>query len=326
MLEKDQKIQRDFLKLVYAEFAKDPHVILMMHGLPEELGFPEPDVRYNARRMAQEDLIDLEHGDMIRPAARGIEWLQEAGEKTFLDSDERYKILETIYTAERASTHGAYYDRDELAKDTGIDPLIVDINVRYLTWKGLLDTDLFMGGGYHTRITQNGAKAWEAYYERGVTFPGGHDTRMMRQRTIGPHERAKSAKLFRDIVELASRELTLIDPYARAPIFKELVAHVPKQVQIRILTTDRAIDKDHAKELAAARTTHKIEVRILPNTPTDWPFHDRYVVRDGEYGWTWGSSFHDSGEKQHTPTELRPVNMNNILGDFQATWPRAKAI
>lgn len=326
MLERDRTVQRDLLEFVYAEFAKDPHVILMTDGLPEELGFSEQDVRYNARRMADDGLIDLEHDSVIRPTAKGIEWVHEAGEKTFLDGEERYKILESMYAGERASTNGAYYDREELARDTGFDQLLVDINVRYLTWKGLLDTSLFIGGGYHTRITQAGAKAWEAYHDRGVTIPGGHDTRMMRQRTIGPNERAKSAKLFRDIVELSSRELVIIDPYARAPIFSEIVSHVPKQVQVLILTTDRAIDKDHAKELASARATHKVDVRVLPNTPADWPFHDRYVIRDAEYGWTWGSSFHDSGEKQHTATELRPVNMNKILGDFKAAWLRAKAI
>jgi hypothetical protein len=78
--------------------------------------------------------------------------------------------------------------------------------------------------------------------------------------------------------------------------------------------------------LAAARSTHTIYARHLPSTKSDWAFHDRYVIRDQEYGWTWGSSFHDSGEKQHTPTELRPINLNRILADFNAAWPRAAVV
>ena len=325
MMEKDLKVQSDLLKLVYSEFAQEPHTILMIHGLPEKLGFAEKDIRYNARRLAEEDFIDLDHGDMIRPAAKGIEAVSEQGEKTFLDGDERYKILETIYNADRESDHGVYYDREELAKDTGIGQLLVDINVKYLTWKGLLETDLFMGGGYHTQITQSGQKAWEAYHERGVTFPGGHDTRSLRQRTIGPHERQKSTILFRDIAELTNKELVIIDRYARAPIFP-MLAVVPKQARVSVLTTEKPIDKNYKQALQQAGLACAVEVRYLPDDPKIWHFHDRYVIRDEETGWTWGSSFHDSGEKQHTPTELRSVNVNKILADFRDAWQAAQVL
>lgn len=210
-------------------------------------------------------------------------------------------------------------ERDKLIEEIG-DENTVDGNIWYLKEKYLVETRGGGGGLYYheTGITERGAERYEEYVHDGVEIPRTSARQVFRQTTLGPDEPEKAENLFRDFVELAREEIIIIDRFAREGLY-DLLHHVPRGVQINVITTNRAMGEGYEERVSNFKENHSgIEVRFLQDS--DWDFHDRYVLRDRQDGWEWGSSFHDAGETQHTPTELRPVHRETIIKHFENAW------
>jgi hypothetical protein len=139
---------------------------------------------------------------------------------------------------------------------------------------------------------------------------------------FGPNEEAQAARLLRDVTEVARAEILIVDPYARAGLISKL-RHVPAGVKVRILTSDSMVTEDYAAALQACSGLD-IEVRALPKK--DLLYHDRYIVVDESDAWGWGHSFHDAGKTKHTVAQIRPVNRDRVITDFQQKWPTAQVI
>jgi hypothetical protein len=145
---------------------------------------------------------------------------------------------------------------------------------------------------------------------------------------ISEGETQKAENMFRDFVELSSDEVILIDAYAGEKLLNGKLTHVPKGVDIKILTSDRVFQGSNAKKsyknnLKSFNSSHtNCEVKYL-NYNQDWSFHDRYIIRDREKGYSWGHSFKDSGKKQHSPTEIKQINLEKIINDFKSEWRSA---
>jgi hypothetical protein len=174
-------------------------------------------------------------------------------------------------------------------------------------------------------ITNQGRERYEKYRDDGVEIPSTSLSESTRQAEIGKGDSQEAENLFRDIVELAQSEVIVLDRYAKKGLFQWLDKHVPAGVQIRVLTSGRVTGGSYTQDIQQPLTNPSdVEVRELPNS--DWDFHDRYIFRDGDMGWSWGHSFHDSGDRQHTANELKPVNRDNILSKFQSSWNRANKV
>lgn len=148
------------------------------------------------------------------------------------------------------------------------------------------------GGGlfYHrVKITKRGSERYEQYDQDGVEIPraGGRSTLL--QASIGPNEAAKAENLFRDFVELAQDEVIIIDRFARKGLY-DLLQYVPSGVEINIVTTDRVTGQGYQQRVKQFAQQHSdIQVRFLSDS--NWEFHDRYVIRDREDAWAWGTHF-----------------------------------
>ena len=100
--QQDEKIAREILKVLYAQFEDVQYHGVTGEDLYEELdGFDQDQVAYVAER------IDEEYAEVrgaigqristIQITPGGIEKLQKDGYETILQSDMRYEILEVLY-------------------------------------------------------------------------------------------------------------------------------------------------------------------------------------------------------------------------------------
>lgn len=332
MPERDDKIRREVLKELYELFEEDPAGRFDGESFLIEVSneFDRDEVVYNVERM-DGDLVDKRGAAGTRVAiisitADGIENLHADGFETILDFEHRYEILRELYEEDRNNPRVGYVSRDDLSDELGIEFEVLDRSIWYLKDKGLIEVS-HAGGGYFYRqakITDRGRNRYEKYSEDGVEIPRSGGSQSLRQASIGPDEAGKAENLFRDFVELAQEEVVVIDRYAREGLY-ELLDHVPAEVQIRVVTTERVTGGDYAQVVSDFVSDHPdIEVRHLSDS--DWGFHDRYLIRDGEDGWNWGHSFHDAGDTQHTASELKPVNLVRTIEQFEETWEEAESV
>jgi DNA-binding MarR family transcriptional regulator len=331
MKEKDEKIRREVLKWLYNGFEENPSAKWNGTALPDDLDqFDETDIEYVVSRMDGE-LVDTEattsspmHTIDLRP--QGIEELHQEGFDTLLDDDVRYEILAVLYQASRDEPRKPFVSREDLMDEVGVDEKKVDQNIWYLKEKRLVERQGGLGGGLFSRvkITEYGSEKYEAYQEDGIEIPSSLGLTSIRQASIGPGESGKAKNLLRDFVELADDEVIVIDRYARKPLY-DLLGHVPSGVDVQVVTIERVVNNVYEQRVRKFQNNHSdVEVRYLDDS--DWDFHDRYVIRDREDGWAWGHSFHDAGDTQHTASELKPVNRDRIIREFQKAWQKGQVI
>ena len=331
MKEKDEKIRREVLKWLYEGFEDNPSAKWDGTTLPDDLDqFDETEIEYVVGRM-DEELVDTKATNMsamatidLRP--QGIEELHQEGFDTILDDEARYEILDVLYQASREDPRHPYVSKDELLDAVDLDKEEVDQNIWYLMEKRLVDNRGGIGRGLFSsvKITEHGSEKYESYKEDGVEIPSSLGVTSIRQASIGPDESGKAENLFRDFVELAEDKVIIMDRYARKPLY-DLLGHVPSGVDIQVITSERVVNNDYKQRVQKFENIHSdIEVRYLDDS--DWDFHDRYVIRDREDGWAWGHSFHDAGDTQHTASELKPVNRDQIIGEFQKGWQMGQVI
>lgn len=322
----DEKIRFEILTSLYRKFEQDPlHSELSNDDLSDEHNnFEKDDINYVI------DRIDGEHADVqsymgglrdVEITARGIEHLSKQGVETILDNSLRYELLRNAYEADREG-RGAFVDIPEFIDDIGATEKETLCNVEYLKQKRLIE--LF--NGYNgIQITDRGREKFESYRDDGVDIPSNSISQSTKQAEIGRGDSQKAENLFRDIVELTSEEVRILDRYAKTGLFEWINAYVPTDVSVKVLTSGRVTGGTYADDISdELNESIDVEVRKLPNS--DWDFHDRYIFRDEDMGWSWGHSFHDSGDRQHTASELKPVNRERISKKFDETWERADRV
>lgn len=331
MSARDEKLRTEILKHLYELFKEDPAGFWTDQAFFDGLeGYDENEIIYNVERMDGQLLENRgalgKRISMIHITPDGIEDLHQKGIPTILDGDTRYELLNILYSADRQQPGQGYIGREDLIEESSADEAEVHKNVWYLKEKHLVETSGGGGGYFYHRlkITRRGSQRFEQYEEHGVGIPRVNGRASLRQASIGPDEPEKAENLFRDLVELSRDEVVIVDRFAREGLY-DLLRHVPEGVEIKVLTTDRVTGEDYRQRVTDFENQHSdIEVRYLSDS--DWDFHDRYIFVDREDGWAWGHSFHDAGETQHTASELKPVNRDTIIKQFESGWKNASVV
>ena len=322
---RDENIRLGILKEVYEEFHNNPpRVLVSNHEIAETLDVELDDINYILDRIDGESIDVQSYLGGRKDAeitAKGIEFLSSQGHNTLLDSKTRYNILQILYKTDREQRH-SLVNIDKLKDETDAEEAELLRNIEYLKQMNCVE----LHGGYSTiQITNHGRERHEKYRDDGIGIPSTASSESTMQAEIGKGETQKAENLFRDIVELAETEIVILDRYAKQGLFNWIDKHVPAGVQIRVLTSGRVTGGSYTKDIKQPLSTPSdVEVRELPNS--DWDFHDRYIFRDDEMGWSWGHSFHDSGDRQHTANELKPINRDTILQKFESAWKQASQV
>lgn len=326
---KDEKIRLEILELLHEAFKNNPgNPHISNDELSESLvGTDEKDINYILDRI-DGDYAEIQTylggGKRAEITARGVEYLSKQGHPTFLDTETRYALLELLYTSDRENRRVGL-SINQLVEQMGVDHSTILRNVRYLKQKNILDLRGGFGGNSTVQLTNHGRERWEAYRDDGVEIPSTTLSESTRQAEIGRGDRSKAEHLFRDIVELSQEEVVVLDRYAKKELFEWLEGYVPRGVQVRVLTSSVVTGGSYTEEVyEVLSNSDTVEVRELSNS--DWDFHDRYVFRDDDMGWSWGHSFHDSGDRQHTANELKPINRDKILEKFENAWEQAESV
>ena len=318
---KRRLLQRAVLQWMYDKLADSTSIWALPEGGDIE-GFDWSDVQYEVRRLNGDGFIDGNH--LKRITARGMDLLKELGGETVLDGDLRQRILTILYEMDRKDGPHACENVQGIADALNVSSTEVGLGLHYLEGAGLIDvsgvlSDRFWG----VKINPRGMAKHEAIAASGggwassTTSPSdGHEF------VFGPGEELEAARLLRDVTEVARSEIVIIDPYARAGIVSKL-QYVPQGVLVKILTGDNMSKQPYAAELQA-HPKLSLELRVLPKA--DHEFHDRYIIVDGDDAWAWGHSFHDAGKTKHTVAQLRPVNRDVVLAEFQRKWPKGSVI
>lgn len=158
-----------------------------------------------------------------------------------------------------------------------------------------------------------------------MSIPRTHPLQRFTQHTIEQGDRDKAENVFREIVELASEEVIVIDAYAKGRLYEMLEEHVPDVVDVKILMSHKEFDDENVElyEDYADGKSGDVELRYL-DYYDDYPFHTREVIQDRAAGWIWDHTFADAGNRHHTISQLRPVNLENDLDAFDEAWEEAE--
>jgi len=329
MNDKDEKISWEILKHLYEELEKDTYGDIKGEELFRKLSsFDKEDIIYMAKRMDEEFVNILKAAGCSIPniniKMKGVEKLHKEGYDTFLKSDERYEILEIIYDQDRENIHRGSISRKAIKEQIDAEDNIIALNIKYLVKKGLIEEVAANAGP--VEITERGRESYEAYINSDVEIPRTSPHRVYdKQIDIGAGEEQKGENLFRDIVELAQDEIIIIDRYAREGLY-EWLRYVPSGVKIKVVTGDRVINRNYKEMIKTyINKVSDIEIRYLEDKE-NFESHERYVIRDREDGWLWGHSFHDTGKKHHTPSELKPINLKKKVDQFEKAWEKAERV
>lgn len=143
MKDKDEKIAREILKVLYEKFKEDQFGDTSGDELCKKLDdYERKDIVYVADRMdgqlvEVQGLLGKSIGN-VRIKAEGIEKLYEDGYETFLDGDERYEILKFLYDLDRDKSGREFATRDTVLNSVDAGENVVDMNIKYLKEKGWL--------------------------------------------------------------------------------------------------------------------------------------------------------------------------------------------
>lgn len=317
-----RQIQHAVLRWMYEHLLRTPSG----RGLPGQQDLEDFDwqeVQYEMRRLDGDGFLEGER-HMERITARGIEYLQDLGGGTILEGHLRQAALATLYEADRHHGPSARHGSSSVAEALSEPENVVSAILHYLEDSGLIEVESTMGSRFRwVRITARGMAKHEAVSSAGGDWAVSTTSPTASHEFVfGPGEESQAARLLRDITEVARREILIVDPYARAGIVSRL-CHVPVGVKVRILTGDSMVSENYASALQACPKLD-VEIRALPRSTLQ--FHDRYIVVDHADAWAWGHSFHDGGKSKHTVAQIRPVNRDRVLADFENKWPTAQVL
>lgn len=134
-----------------------------------------------------------------------------------------------------------------------------------------------------------------------------HEARYaLRMETVGPLSAAIGAgSVFdyfdeiRKILEGASADLLLVDPYLDAEFVSRYLPHIKSGVRVRLLSRKKVEQLVAAVQAYRAQHGTTIEVRSSAD------MHDRFVIVDGSACYQSGASFKDGAKK--SPTTLTQI-------------------
>lgn len=329
----DDKLQREILQEVYEKHKDAIRRQANFHEVNESLDHIErDDLMYHLTRMQDNGLVELDGSlssvriNFLGVTADGVELLDRDGYETILQDDLRYVILEALYEVDRenAGRRGVFVSCEDLAEELGVDRQDFKVNIWYLKKKGLINEQ---GRAGHLQITSQGRNRYDEYQNEGIPIPRTKPLSQWTQHVIGKGDTEKAMNIFRDIVELARKEIIVVDPFAQGKLYDEMLTVVPSVVSIKILCTDQEIDDENKEKFSALSEgrTSEAQLRYL-NYRGEWPFHDRLLLRDQEDGWVWGHTFAHSGTKHHTINQMRPVNVETDLEKFEDAWSEATVV
>lgn len=319
----DQKLHREILATIYdalhPEFQQHVRVLSMVEDFDH---LDEEELQYHITRLEDNRLVERSAQHHVQITAEGVEQLNQDGYDTLLESDLRYKILHVAYDIDRGTTH-VYINIGDICDELDISEAVLAPHIWYLSEKGLLDRT----GAGHFQLTADGRNRYEEYRNDGMPIPRTHPLQRFTQHTIEQGDREKAENVFREIVEVAREEVIVIDAYAKGRLYGMLDKYVPDVVDVKILMSDREFEDENIElyEDYADEKTGNVELRYLDYWD-DYPFHTREVIRDREAGWIWDHTFADAGNRHHTISQLRPVNLETDLEAFDEAWAAAESV
>ena len=146
-----------------------------------------------------------------------------------------------------------------------------------------------------------------------------HDLRM---RTLGPVSVAISqGRIFdyfdevRKIIELATQDLFVVDPYLDAQFVSRYLPHVRQGVPVRLLTSKATLNNLlSAVDLFVTQNGVKVSVRCAKE------MHDRYVFVDRRNCYQSGASLKDGGRQ--APTTLTQITdaFDPVYKMYESLW------
>lgn len=320
----DQQLHREILGCIYdalnPDFRRHANVPDMVDEF-DELNLDE--LRYHINRLAENRLVERSAQHHVQLTPSGVEKLAQDGYETLLDFDLRYEILRVAYELDRG-TPNAYINITEVREGLDVSEEAMNPQLWYLSQKGLID---LTGTSRDFQLTADGRNRYEEYRDEGIPIPRTQPLQRFTQHTIEQGDRDKAENVFRDIVEIARDEVIVIDAYAKGRLYDMLEEHVPTAVDVNILMTDREIEEENIElyEEYAEGKDGDVELRYL-DYRDEYPFHTREVIRDREAGWIWDHTFADAGNRHHTISQLRPVNLENDLKAFDQAWEEAESV
>lgn len=328
-MQDDQKIQREILKFLYRVWEENPRGQMSAGEVGEELEeIFDNGHRYHLTRLDDNGYIDTEslsaRHQYVNISTTGIEKLAQDGYETILEDDYRYVILRVLYEIDREKGGAAhsYVGMDDIQEEIQLDDQTLKQNIWYLEEKGLVETGPC--GTTSVQITARGRNRYEEH-RNNTPIPRTHTGARWTQHTIAEGDFEKANNVFRDFVELAQDEVIIIDAYAKAGLYEMLEA-VPETVDVRVIGSDRQMNDEHREAYRAFTEGRSGETQLRYLEYDEWPFHGRYVIRDREDGYVWDHTFADSGSGQHTISEVRPVNLENTVDDFDQAWELGEVV
>ena len=328
MIGDDQKIQREILKFAYDEWTEAPRRYVTFEQISESLSdVLDDDCRYHLTRLEDNGYLQSRSGRLrsLQVTPSGIEKLSRDGYDTILDDNHRYGILRELYELNRNKNgrKGGYLGPNELLEDADVDDQVLRQNICYLEQKGLIE--FVVGQRLQAEINARGRNRYEEYRDSNVPIPRIHATARWTQHMIADGDFDKAVNVFHHFVELARDEVIVVDAFAKRGLYEMLEA-VPSSVDVKVIGSHREIDDDHKDAYHAFADSRTGDTRLHYLDYDDWPFHGRYVIRDQEDGYAWDHTFADSGNGQHTISEIRPVNLETILERFKDAWNQGTVV
>jgi len=325
MSEADQQLHREILIQIYEE--QQENFRATMVNVPSMVAefedLDRDEFEYHLERLQDDRNIERSAQHHVEITGNGVGKLAQEGYETFLESDLRYEILRIAYELDRGAAH-VFIDQDDIADELDLPREELQPDIWYLFEKGLIE---LTGTNASIQLTGEGRNRYEAYRDEGMPIPRTDPIQRFTQHTIGQGDREKAENVFRDIVEVAREEIIVIDAYAKGRLYQMMGEHIPSVVDVKILMSDREVEDDNieqCEEFAEGRAGD-VELRYLDYWD-EYPFHTREVIRDREAGWIWDHTFADAGNRHHTISQLRPVNLENDLEVFDDCWENATTV
>jgi predicted transcriptional regulator len=321
----DQQLHREILTLIYEEHDdRFRGTMVDTRSLAEE--FEELDtaeLRYHIDRLKDDYLLEQTAQHHVRITSDGVEKLAQKGYKTFLESDLRYEILRVAYEIDRGKSV-VYIDQNDIVEELDITAEELQPHLWYLSQKDLID---LTGTNSMIELTGTGRNRYEEYRDEGMPIPRTDPIQKFTQHTIAQGDKDKAENVFRDIVEVARDEVIVIDAYAKGRLYDMMEAHIPSVVDVKILMSDREVGDENIEAYHDFTQGRRgvVDLRYLDYWD-EYPFHTREVIRDREAGWIWDHTFADAGNRHHTISQLRPVNLENDLDVFDEVWQEAETV
>lgn len=121
----------------------------------------------------------------------------------------------------------------------------------------------------------------------------------------------------RKILETASIDLFIVDPYLGADFISRYLPHVKKDVSIRLMIENQITQVQSAVALFSQQYGHSIEIRKSSN------MHDRYIFIDGRECFQSGATFKDGASKSATTLTQITDAFEAVRNIYETAWSSA---